>query len=289
MKNRLTGTGVALVTPFLDNGEIDFDALSGLVENVIQNGVDYLVTLCTTSETPTLTPEEREAIVRTVVAVNHGRLPVVRGLGGPSTHEIVHDLHTLNFTGIDALLSVTPYYNRPSQEGVYQHYKKIAEESPLPVILYNVPSRTGCNIDSSTTIRLANDCSNIIAIKEASGMMNQIMRVINHQPGDFSVISGDDALTLPLIATGAIGVISVVANAFPKEVSTMVRLALSGDITAARKIHLSLLDITQACFKEGNPSGIKALLSLQGKIKNILRLPQVSVSKELMEQMENLI
>lgn len=289
MKNRLTGTGVALVTPFLDNGEIDFEALSGLVENVIHNGVDYLVTLCTTSETPTLTPEERESIVRTVVAVNRGRLPIVRGLGGPSTHEIVNELHTLNFDGVDALLSVTPYYNRPSQEGVYQHYKQIAENSPLPIILYNVPARTGCNIDSRTTLRLACDCPRIIGIKEASGIMNQIMRVISHKPQDFMVISGDDSITLPLIAAGAEGVISVIANAFPKEMSSMVRASLSGDFKSARELHLSLLDITQSCFKEGSPSGIKALLSLQGKIKNNLRLPQVAVSDELIAQMKNLI
>lgn len=288
MKNRLTGTGVALVTPFLDNGKIDFDSLTALVENVIQNGVDYLVTLCTTSETPTLTATEKEEIVRAVIAANRGRLSIVRGLGGPSTHEIVEELHTLDFTGVDALLSVTPYYNRPSQEGIYQHYCKIAEESPIPIILYNVPKRTGCNIEADTTLRLAKDCPNIVAIKEASGNMNQIMRIIKHKPERFSVISGDDAITLPLLSVGIIGVISVVANAFPKEMSTVVKSALNGDFKTAREQHFALLDITQSCFKEGSPAGIKAWLSIQGKIKNILRLPQVPVSDTLMQYMKSL-
>lgn len=288
MKNRLTGTGVALVTPFLDNGKIDFDSLTALVENVIQNGVDYLVTLCTTSETPTLTATEKEEIVRAVIAANRGRLPIVRGLGGPSTHEIVEELHTLDFTGVDALLSVTPYYNRPSQEGIYQHYCKIAEESPIPIILYNVPKRTGCNIEADTTLRLAKDCPNIVAIKEASGNMNQIMRIIKHKPERFSVISGDDAITLPLLSVGIIGVISVVANAFPKEMSTVVKSALNGDFKTAREQHFALLDITQSCFKEGSPAGIKAWLSIQGKMKNVLRLPQVPVSDTLMQYMKSL-
>lgn len=290
MKNNcLQGTGVALVTPFFENGDIDFHGLSSIVEDVIEKGADYLVTLCTTSETPTLTAQEKEEIVRTVVAVNRGRLPVVRGLGGPSTHEIVQELHSLDFSGVDALLSVTPYYNRPSQEGIYQHYSKISKESPLPIILYNVPGRTGCNITADTTLRLANDCPNIVAIKEASGIMNQIMRILKHKPERFAVISGDDALTLPLIAVGAIGVISVVANAFPKEMSTAVHAALQGDFATAQKQHLALLDIIQSCFREGSPAGIKAFLSIQGKIKNYLRLPQVPVSDPLFNDIKKLI
>lgn len=289
MTERLKGTGVALITPFLPDGTIDFLCLEKLVEELISNGIDYLVTVCTTSETPTLSEEEKDEIVRTVVKVNRGRVAIIRGMGGPDTRELVTSLQTKDFTGVDAILSVAPFYNRPSQNGLYQHYKTVAEHSPLPVILYNVPGRTGCNIDADTTLRLANDCPNIIAVKEASGMMNQIMRIINHKPADFSVISGDDALTLPLLAAGVDGVISVVANAFPKEVSTMVRLARSNNFAEARKIHLQLLDFTQACFREGSPAGVKALLSLQGKIQNCLRLPQVPVSETLMNTFRELI
>ena len=289
MTERLKGTGVALITPFLPDGTIDFVCLEKMVEDLISNGIDYLVTVCTTSETPTLSEEEKDEIVRTVVRVNWGRVAVIRGMGGPDTRELVSALQTKDFTGVDAILSVAPFYNRPSQNGLYQHYKTLAEHSPLPVILYNVPGRTGCNIDADTTLRLANDCPNIIAVKEASGMMNQIMRIINHKPTDFSVISGDDALTLPLLAAGVDGVISVVANAFPKEVSTMVRLARHNNFDEARKIHLQLLDFTQACFREGSPAGIKALLSLQGKIQNCLRLPQVPVSENLMNTFRELI
>ena len=289
MTERLKGTGVALITPFLPDGTIDFACLEKLVEDLISNGINYLVTVCTTSETPTLSEEEKDEIVRTVVRVNRGRVAVIRGLGGPDTRELLTSLHTKDFTGVDAILSVAPFYSRPSQEGLYQHYKTVAEHSPRPVILYNVPGRTGCNIEADTTLRLANDCPNIIAVKEASGVMNQIMRIINHKPADFSVISGDDALTLPLLAAGVDGVISVVANAFPKEVSTMVRLARNNDFAEARKIHLQLLDFTQACFREGSPAGVKALLSVQGKIQNCLRLPQVPVSESLMNTFRDLI
>lgn len=289
MTNRLKGTGVALITPFLENGQVDFAALEKLVEDEIQNGIDYLVALGTTSESPALSQKEKEEVVRTVVAVNAGRVAVLRGLGGPNTLELVEQLHTLDFTGVDAILSVTPYYNRPSQEGVYRHYHTLADNSPLPIILYNVPKRTGCNIEADTTLRLANDCPNIIAVKEASGNLNQIMRIVKHKPAEFSVISGDDAITLPLIAAGADGLISVVANAFPKEVSTMVRLARQDKIAEARAIHLALLDFTQACFKEGSPAGIKALMWLQGKIQNQLRLPQAPVSETLVEKFRLLL
>lgn len=289
MTNRLKGTGVALITPFLENGQVDFAALEKLVEDEIQNGIDYLVALGTTSESPALSQKEKEEVVRTVVSVNAGRVAVLRGLGGPNTLELVEQLHTLDFTGVDAILSVTPYYNRPSQEGVYRHYHTLADNSPLPIILYNVPKRTGCNIEADTTLRLANDCPNIIAVKEASGNLNQIMRIVKHKPAEFSVISGDDAITLPLIAAGADGLISVVANAFPKEVSTMVRLARQDKIAEARAIHLALLDFTQACFKEGSPAGIKALMWIQGKIQNQLRLPQAPVSETLVEKFRLLL
>lgn len=289
MNNRLKGTGAALVTPFMPDGSIDFCSLERLVENLVENGVDYLVTVCTTSETPTLTEEEKDEIVACVVKANAGRAAIVRGLGGPNTMEIAHQLQTKDFTGVDAILSVTPFYNRPNQEGIYQHYKVLAQHSPLPLILYNVPSRTGCNIEADTTLRLATDFPNIVAVKEASGIMNQIMRVIAHKPADFSVISGDDAITLPLLAAGVDGVISVVANAFPKEVSTMVRLARQNRFDEARAIHLRLLDFTQACFKEGSPAGVKCLLALQGKINNVLRLPQVPASAALSETFTHLL
>lgn len=289
MNNRLKGTGVAVITPFLPDGKIDFASLGKLVEDYIANGVDYLVTVCTTSETPTLSEEEKDEVVNCIVRVNAGRVAIVRGLGGPNTMELVHQLQTRDFTGVDALLSVTPFYNRPSQEGVYQHYKLLAENSLLPIILYNVPGRTGCNIDAATTLRLANDFPNIVAVKEASGMMNQIMKIIAHKPAGFSVISGDDALTLPLLAAGVDGVISVIANAFPKEMSTMVRLARNNQFAEARQIHLRLLDYIQACFREGSPCGIKALMSLQGKIQNNLRLPQVPASEALIETFKNLL
>ena len=289
MTERLKGTGVALITPFFPDGTIDFATLENLVEDLIANGVDYLVSVCTTSETPTLSEEEKDEIVRTVVRANRGRVAVIRGMGGPDTRELIHSLQTKDFTGVDAILSVAPFYNKPSQEGLYQHYKTVAGLSPLPIILYNVPGRTGCNIEADTTLRLANDCPNIIAVKEASGIMNQIMRIIAHKPADFSVISGDDAITLPLLAAGVDGVISVVANAFPKEVSTMVLLARQNRFDEARKIHLQLLDFTQACFREGSPAGIKALLSLQGKIQNCLRLPQVPVSESTMNTFKELI
>lgn len=289
MTERLKGTGVALITPFLPDGSIDFEKLSLLVEDAIQGGVNYLVTLCTTSETPTLSEDEKSAIVKKVVEVNNGRVAVVRGLGGPDTMELVHQLQNTDFTGVDAILSVTPFYNRPSQEGVYQHYKMLAEHSPLPVILYNVPGRTGCNIEADTTLRLATDCPNIIAVKEASGNMNQIMKIIAHKPADFSVISGDDAITLPLLAAGADGVISVIANAFPKEMSTMVRLARDNRFAEARDLHLFLIDFVQACFKEGSPAGIKTLLSLQGRIQNQLRLPQVPASQNLADWFKTLL
>jgi len=289
MINRLRGLGVAVITPFLESGEIDFSNLEKLVENLIQNGVDYLVALGTTSEIPTLSEKEKDEVVEHIVRVAQRRVPVIRGVGGPDTHQVVRQLQEKDFIGVDAILSVAPYYSRPSQEGLYRHYYTLSQNSPLPIILYNVPARTGCNIEADTTIRIAADCSNIIAIKEASGNMNQIMRVIAHKPDNFVVISGDDAITLPLMAVGAIGVISVVANAFPKEVSNMVHAALDENYAVARSEHAALLDITQACFKEGNPAGVKAFMSMQGKITNRLRLPQVPVSSELYEYMEQLL
>lgn len=278
LKDALKGVGVAMVTPFLDNKQIDFENLKRLTHQLIENEVDYLVLLGTTGETPTITLEEKNQIIRTVVAENNQRVPIIVGIGGYSTQEVVDNFECIDLEGVNAILSITPYYNKPSQEGLYQHFKVIAEHSPLPIILYTIFSRTNCNLEPETTLRLA-EIPNIIGIKEASGNMNQIMYLLKHKPSDFLVISGDDAITLPLMAVGMSGLISVVANAYPKEVSDMVHFAMEGKFEQARLIHEDILDITQACFKEGSPSGIKAFLSLQNKIQYEMRLPLTPVSK----------
>lgn len=283
------GLGVALVTPFNREGDVDYARLRQLVDDVIQHKANYVVALGTTSESPTLTQQEKHDVVRTVVDTVAGRVPVIMGCGGPSTRVVVEKLTHADLSGISAILSVTPYYNRPSQEGLKEHYKEIAYRSPLPIILYNVWKRTGCNLDADTTLFLANEYDNIIGIKEASGNVNQIMKVVKHRPKDFWVISGDDAITLPLLAIGVDGLISVVANAFPSEVSQMVNLGLNNRFPEARKLHEKLLDITQACFKEGNPAGIKAVLALQEKIEYYLRLPLVRVTEEHQQYIKNLI
>lgn len=267
--------GVALITPFKDDESIDFDALSRIVEYQIKNGTDYLVVCGTTAETPTLTEKEKEEVKNFVVSANRGRLPIVLGVGGNNTKAIVEKVQTTDFTGIDAILSVTPYYNKPSQEGLYQHYAAIAKASLLPVILYNVPGRTGVNMTAPTTLRLANEFKNICAIKEASGNFNQIDDIIKNKPVDFMVISGDDGITFPLITLGAVGVISVIGNAFPKEFSRMVRLALQGDYSNARKIHHRFTELIELLFVEGNPAGVKSMLAVMGFIQNKLRLPLV--------------
>lgn len=276
----LRGLGVALVTPFTSEGDVDYDHLSVITDDVVKNGVNYVVALGSTGETPTLDADEKKRIVRTVVQAVAGRVPVVMGCGGPSTKEVVHQLNTLDLSGVDAILSVTPFYNRPSQEGLIEHYGTIATHSPLPIIMYNVRSRTACNMEADTTLHLACEFENIIGIKEASGNVNQIMKLVKHRPEDFLVISGDDAITLPLLAIGVDGLISVVANAFPAEVSHMVDLGIQQCFVEARAIHERLLDITQACFKEGNPAGVKAVLALQGKIDYYLRLPLTRVSAQ---------
>jgi 4-hydroxy-tetrahydrodipicolinate synthase len=283
IKDKLTGVGVALVTPFTAEGTIDHPRLEQLVEHVISGGVDYIAALGTTSESPTLSDKEKESVMKTIIQTVLGRVPVIMGLGGPSTDAIILKIKHFDFLGIDALLTVAPYYNRPSQEGLYQHYKQISYFSPIPIVIYNIQSRTACNIEAETTLSLAEECKNIIAIKDASGNMNQIMKIINHKPDSFAVISGDDAITLPLLAAGADGVISVIANAFPKDFTEMVRAARENRYNDALKLHLGLLDITQACFKEGNPAGIKALLQKMGKIDNYLRLPLTPVSEELQD------
>lgn len=267
--------GVALVTPFKANGEVDYPALSRVIDYQLQNGTDYLVVLGTTAETPTLTTEEQKEITQMVITKAGGKVPIVLGVGGNNTSAIVERLKTENFSGIDALLSVVPYYNKPSQEGMYQHYKHIAEATSLPIVLYNVPGRTGVNMNAETTLRIARDFDNVVAIKEASGNMAQIGAIINGKPQDFQVISGDDGITFPLITFGAVGVISVIGNAFPKEFSRMVRLALAGDYKNAMTIHYSFTELFELLFVDGNPAGVKSMLNMMGYIENELRLPLI--------------
>lgn len=281
--------GVALVTPFKDDMSVDFEALERLVEFQLRNGTDYLVVLGTTGETPTLNNVERQAIIDTVVRVNAGRVPIVLGIGGNNTMGVVEQIRNTDFTNIDAILSVSPYYNKPSQEGLYQHYKTIAESTYMPVIIYNVPGRTGANISAETTLRLAHDFQNIVAIKEASGNFKQIDDIIKNKPANFMVISGDDGITFPLITLGAVGVISVVGNAFPKEFSRMVRLALRGDLEGARRIHYSFVEMIELLFVDGNPAGVKSVLSCMGLINNVLRLPLVPTKTTTLEKIQDVL
>ena len=289
MKVKFSGTGVALVTPFRKQGTIDFTILENLVETVINSKVDYIVALGTTSEAATMNERERTAIIDNIIEVVNGRVPIVLGLGGNNTLDIVDKIKNMDFTGIDGILSVSPYYNKPQQRGIYLHYKSISEVSPVPIIMYNVPGRTACNITAETTLQIATDCSNSVATKEASGNMPQVMEILRNKPEGFSVISGDDALTLPMMAMGATGVISVAANAFPKEMSEMVNYALKGDLKKALPLHYKLLPIMNALFEEGNPAGVKAALEIKGIISNNLRLPLVKVSKPLYNKLSNMI
>ncbi|HQB29008.1 MAG TPA: 4-hydroxy-tetrahydrodipicolinate synthase [Paludibacter sp.] len=272
---KLKGMGVALITPFNADESINYDTLARLIEYQIKNGTDYLVVCGTTAETPTLTDQEKEEIRKFVIQINQKRLPIVYGIGGNNTKHVVDIIRNTDLNGVDAILSVTPYYNKPSQEGLYRHYAAIAEASPLPVILYNVPGRTGVNMSAATTLRLANDFPNIQATKEASGNFTQIDDIIKNKPADFMVISGDDGITFPLITLGAVGVISVIGNAFPKEFSRMVRLALEGDYEKARIIHHRFTELIELLFVEGNPAGVKSMLAVMGMIENVLRLPLV--------------
>jgi 4-hydroxy-tetrahydrodipicolinate synthase len=275
------GTGVAIVTPFLQNGEIDWDGLKKLIQHLSAGKVDYLVVMGTTGENVALSKVEKQQIFQFVAANNAANLPLVAGMGGNYTKEVLENLSSVDLQGYQAILSVSPYYNKPNQEGIFQHYASIASHSPLPVILYNVPGRTGMNMTAKTTIKLAQSFSNIIAIKEASGNMEQIMQIIKEKPAGFEVISGDDGLALPLIAAGAIGVISVVANAFPRDFSAMIKHCLEGDFAAARPIHYSFTEIIPTLFAEGSPSGVKAYLSALGVCSNYFRLPVYKISDEL--------
>ena len=285
---KLKGTGVALVTPFHKDGSIDFKSFRKLVDRCIDGKVEYLVPLGTTGESATMTTNEKKAVVDFVIEITDKRVPIVLGLGGNSTQEVLSTLEEFDFDGIDAILSVSPYYNRPSQRGIFQHYKMIGNASPVPVILYNVPSRTGSNIDSETTLQLANEIKNIIGIKEASGNLEKAMKIIQNKPKDFLVISGDDVITLPFLACGGDGVISVISNAYPKDFSEMVRLALDGNYDRARKIHYKLLDVMHAIFVDGNPSGIKGLLTALDICSEHVRLPLTSVTKSVINKFESM-
>lgn len=289
MEKNFRGTGVAIVTPFHKQRNVDFTALGNIIEHVITNGVDYIVCLGTTAETVTLTEQERMAVLDYTIDAVNSRVPVVLGLGGNNTTEIVDGISKYDFSGVSAILSVTPYYNKPSQKGIYEHFKAIAEASTLPIILYNVPSRTASNISAETCLQLANDFPNIIGIKEASGDFAQCMEIISKKPKNFNVISGDDSLTLGLMSVGMAGVISVSANAFPKQMSTMVNFCLKGDFKKARDIHYKLLAFNNAIFDEGNPAGIKAALEIMGLSQNHLRLPLVKTSKSLYNRIESII
>ena len=279
MDQRFRGLGVALVTPFRSNGQIDYAGLEKLIEHQLTGGVDYVVSMGTTGESVTLTKAEKKELLAQTIAFVRNRVPVVLGVGGNNTAEVVETLGAFDMDGVDAILSVSPYYNKPTQEGIYQHYKSIAQVALRPIILYNVPGRTGSNMTADTTLRLARDFKNIIAIKEASANLDQMGRILKHKPKDFMLISGDDALTLPIIAMGGAGVISVVGNALPREFSTLVHAALKGDLDTARREHLRLIEVIDLLFVEGNPGGIKEVLKVLGVCGDAVRLPLVNVSE----------
>lgn len=287
--NQLKGTGVAMVTPFKKDGAVDVPALKKLTDHLLDGGVDYLVVMGTTGETSVMDKEDRKLVLETVMATNGGRKPVVVGIGGNNTLDLCAQLDRMDTAGISGILSVTPYYSKPTQNGMFEHYRALSEHSKLPIILYNVPGRAGVNLLPDTVMRIAFDCRNVIGIKEASGNMEQIMTIIKERPKDFLVISGDDAITMPLIAAGADGVISVVGNAFPSEWSKMVQHAMKGEITEARAIHYRLLELVQLLFVEGNPAGIKEVLSHLDVCENYLRLPLVPVSQLISERMRRVM
>ncbi|WP_395054146.1 4-hydroxy-tetrahydrodipicolinate synthase [Flavobacterium sp.] len=284
----LIGTGVALVTPFKKDFSVDVDALRKIVNFQIDNGIDYLVILGTTGEPATLSSDEKELVIKTVVEANDKRLPLVLGIGGFNTAELVKELTTRDLSFFDAILSVSPYYTKPTQEGIYQHFKKIAENSPLPIVLYNVPSRTGSNMLPSTVLRLANDFKNIVAIKEAAGDIVQAMKIIQNKPEGFLVISGDDMITLPMILAGGSGVISVIGEGFPRQFSDMVRLGLQRKVDDAYKLHYLLAEGIDLIFEQGNPAGIKEVHKTLGLSDNVVRLPLVNVSEDLAKKLADL-
>lgn len=289
IRKRLKGMGVALITPFKEDGSVDYDSLLRLVEYQVQNGIDFLCVLGTTAETPTLTAEEKKKIKSLVIERVNGRVPILLGVGSNCTQTVIDTIKNDDMTGVDALLIAVPYYNKPSQEGIYQHYKAIAQSTKLPIVLYNVPGRTGVNMTAATTLRLAHDFDNIVAIKEASGDISQMDEIIKKKPANFDVISGDDGITFPLITLGAVGVISVIGNAFPKEFSRMTRLALAGDYNNALTIHHQFTELFKLLFVDGNPAGVKAMLSMMGMIENKLRLPLVPTRITTYEEMRKVL
>ena len=287
--NIFKGLGIALITPFQEDGSVDYKSLMRLVEYQLNSGADFFCILATTGETPTLTADEKQKIKNLIVDLVGGRVPILMGCGGNNTAAIVHELQTGDFQGVDGILSVCPYYNKPSQEGLYQHFKAISAATSLPIVLYNVPGRTGVNMQAATTVRLARDCRNIVAIKEASGNLEQVDEIIKNKPNDFDVISGDDALTFPMVSCGAVGVISVIGNALPKEFSKMIRLQMRGEYDPARKIHHRFTDLFSLLFVDGNPAGVKAMLSEMGFIENVLRLPLVPMRIKNMQRMSEIL
>ena len=285
----LRGLGVALITPFKEDESVDYSALLRMVDYLTQNNVDFLCVLGTTAETPTLTEYEKQKIKETVVERVNGKIPILLGVGGNNTRGVVDALKTGDYKGVDAILSVVPYYNKPSQEGIYQHYKAISEATELPLVLYNVPGRTGTNMTAETTLRIANNFKNVIAVKEASGNITQMDDIIKNRPEGFNVISGDDGITYPLITMGAVGVISVIGNAFPREFGRMVRLALQGDYANALTIHHKFAELFKLLFVDGNPAGVKAMLNAMGMIQNKLRLPLVPTRITTFEAMRKIL
>ena len=289
MRNKFRGLGVALVTPFTPDGEVDYQALKRLVNYQLDNGADFLCILATTGEAPCLSEDEKEKITETVKQLNHGRVPILKYCGGNNTRAVVEEIQRTDWSGIDGILSICPYYNKPSQEGLYSHFKAISAASPLPIVLYNVPGRTGINMKPDTMIRLARECDNIVAVKEASGSLEQVDEIIKNKPEGFEVISGDDALTFSMVASGAAGVISVIGNALPKQFSRMIRLEFKGEYEPARVIHHRFTELYKLLFVDGNPAGVKALLNDMGLIENVLRLPLVPTTIATKEKMANIL
>ena len=283
------GLGVAVVTPFTLDGAVDYPALKRLIRYQLDSGVDFLCILATTGETPCLTLDEKNKITELVKEENKGLVPILKYCGGNNTAAVIEEIKATDWTGIDGILSICPYYNKPSQEGLYQHFKAIASASPLPVVMYNVPGRTGVNMKAETTVRLAHDCENIVGIKEAAGSLEQVDEIIKGKPDRFDIISGDDALTFSMIASGAAGVISVIGNALPREFSRMIRLEFQGEYEAARRIHHMFTELYSLLFVDGNPAGVKALLNDMGYIENVLRLPLVPTTIKTKEKMADIL
>ena len=287
--HQFKGLGIAVVTPFTQSGAVDYHALERLVKYQLESGADFLCILATTGETPCLSCDEKDAITSLVKDVNQGRVPILKYCGGNNTAAVIAEMQSTDWSGIDGILSICPYYNKPSQEGLYQHFKAISQASPLPIVMYNVTGRTGVNMSAETTLRLAWECENIVGIKEASGSLEHVDEMIKGKPERFDVISGDDALTFSMIASGAAGVISVIGNALPKEFSRMIRLEFQGEYEPARKIHHMFTELYSLLFVDGNPAGVKALLSDLGLIENVLRLPLVPTTIKTKEKMATIL